>query len=143
MFFTPLLSPAVTPMDIMRLHENDSMGSSMDPVYFSPLTSPALDRFSNSQNDPRRSQSMVALSNVSSNRRTSEQMSDVQRSVRRAPYHSPVARAINRKRNSITHLNLNANGSLSEQSSDSVSPEPLPSSSMPPPPPRNTSSTKL
>jgi len=143
MFFTPLLSPAVTPMDIMRLHENDSMGSSMDPVYFSPLTSPALERFSNSQNDPRRSQSMVALSNVSSNRRTSEQMSDVQRSVRRAPYHSPVARAINRKRNSITNLNLNANGSLSEHSSDSVSPEPLPSSSMPPPPPRNTSSTKL
>jgi len=70
-------------------------------------------------------------------------MADVQRSVRRAPYHSPVVRAANRKRNSITHLNLNANGSQSEQSSDSVSPEPLSSSSMPPPPPRNTSSTKL
>jgi hypothetical protein len=143
MFFTPLLSPAVTPMDIMRLHENDSMGSSMDPVYFSPLTSPALERFPHSQNDPRRSQSMVTLPNASSNRRGPDNMADVQRSVRRAPYHSPVARALNRKRNSITHLNLNANGSQSEQSSDSVSPEPLPSSSMPPPPPRNTSSTKL
>src|SRR5579859_5823472 len=139
MFFTPLLSPAVTPIDIMRLHDNDPVGSSMDPVYFSPLTSPALERFPQSQNDPRRSQSMVALSN----RRATENMADVQRnSVRRAPYHSPVARPVNRKRNSITHLNLNANGSHSEQSSDSVSPEPLPSSSsMPPPPPRNTSST--
>ena len=146
MFFTPLLSPAVTPMDIMRIHENDGMGSSMDPVYFSPLSSPALERFPHSQHDPRRSQSMVALSSAPSNRRTADNMADVQRNtVRRAPYHSPVARAtINRKRNSITHLNLNANGSPSEHSSDSVSPEPLlPSSSMPPPPPRNTSSTKL
>lgn len=116
------------------------MGSSMDPVYFSPLTSPALERFPHSQNDPRRSQSMA---NASSNRRGPDNMADVQRSVRRAPYHSPVVRAVNRKRNSITQLNLNANGSQSEQSSDSVSPEPLPSSSMPPPPPRNTSSTKL
>jgi hypothetical protein len=132
-------------MDIMRIHENDNMGSSMDPVYFSPLSSPALERFPHSQHDPRRSQSMVALSSAPSNRRTADNMADVQRNtVRRAPYHSPVARAtINRKRNSVTHLNLNVNGSPSEQSSDSVSPEPLPSSSMPPPPPRNTSSSKL
>lgn len=131
-------------MDIIRLHENDSMNSSMDPVYFSPLASPALERFpANSQNDPRRSQSMVALStNISSNRRPAENLNDFQRNVRRAPY-SPVARpSHNRKRNSITQLNL-TNNSPSDPSSDSVSPEPLPSSSMPPPPPRNTSNIKL
>ena len=86
---------------------------------------------------------MVGLSTLPPNRRSSENIAENQRNVRRNPY-SPVARAaVSRKRNSITSLNLNANGSQSEQSSDSVSPEPLPSSSMPPPPPRNTSSSRL
>ena len=131
-------------MDIIRLHESDAMNAPMDPVYFSPLTSPALERFPQSTAaDPRRSQSMVALtSSVPPARRPAEGMNDFQRNVRRAPY-SPVARpTLTRKRNSITQLNLN-NNSPSEGSSDSVSPEPLPSSSMPPPPPRNSSATKL
>jgi hypothetical protein len=129
-------------MDMMRLHDNDSLVPGMDPVYFSPLSSPVLERgFPHSQNDPRKSQSMVGLSSIQT-RRSGDNMGDVQRNVRRAPY-SPLARAsVTRKGNSISHLNLNA-GSQSEQSSDSVSPEPLPSGSMPPPPPRNTSSTKL
>jgi len=129
-------------MDMLRLHDNDSMVSGMDP-YFSPLTSPALER-GFPQNDPHRSQSMISFSSINGGRRHAESMADIQRSVRRAPY-SPVARAtVNRKRNSISHLNLNnATGSQSEQSSDSVSPEPLTSGSMPPPPPRNSSSTKL
>src|SRR5215471_5969478 len=143
MFFTPLLSPAVTPMDVLRHHENESMAPTMDPAYFSPLTSPALERFTTSRSDARRSQSMVGLSALPPNRRSSEDIVENQRNVRRNPYSPAVRPAISRKRNSITSLNLNANGSQSEQSSDSVSPEPLPSSSMPPPPPRNTSSSKL
>src|SRR5947207_9495804 len=143
MFFRPLLSPAVTPMDVLRHHENESMAPAIDAVYFSPLSSPALERFPPSQSDTHRSQSMVGLSSLPPSRRSSESLAENQRSVRRNPY-SPASRAvISRKRNSITNLNLNANGSPSEQSSDSVSPEPLPSSSMPPPPPRNTSSSKL
>src|ERR1700738_1916915 len=134
MFFTPLLSPAVTPMDMMRLHDNEPMHAGMDPAYFSPLSSPALERgFPHSQSDKHRSQSMVGLNNITtaSARRPSENMGDVQRNVRRAPYHSPLARPAltRRQRNSISHLNLNA-GSQSEHSSDSVSPEPLPSGSM-------------
>jgi hypothetical protein len=143
MFFTPLLSPAVTPMDVLRQHENESITSTMEPVYFSPLTSPALERFPTSQSDTRRAQSMVGLSTLPPSRRSAENLVETQRNVRRNPY-SPVARSTaSRKRNSITSLNLNANGSQSEQSSDSVSPEPLPSSSMAPPPPRNSSSSKL
>lgn len=135
MFFTPLLSPAVTPMDVLRQHENESLAPALDPVYFSPLTSPALDRYPPSQSDTRRTQSMVGLPTLPPNRRSAENLAEGQRNVRRNPY-SPVARAsMSRKRNSITSLNLNANGSQSEQSSDSVSPEPLPTSSMPPPPP--------
>lgn len=128
-------------MDMMRLHDNDSMVQGMDP-YFSPLSSPALERgYPHSQNDPRKSQSMVGLSSIQT-RRSGDNVGDAQRNIRRAPY-SPLTRAsVNRKRNSISHLSLNP-GSQSEQSSDSVSPEPLPSGSMPPPPPRNTSSTKL
>ena len=143
MYFTPLISPAVTPMDVLRLPETDSVVPSMDPVYFSPLTSPAIERFPPQQSDTRRTQSMVGLSTLPPSRRSAENLADGQRNIRRAPY-SPVARAnLSRKRNSITSLNLNNNGSQSDQSSDSVSPEPLPSSSMPPPPPRNTSSSKL
>ena len=119
------------------------MTPAMDPAYFSPLTSPALERFPPSQSDTRRSQSMVGLSTLPPSRRSSENTAENQRNVRRNPYSPAVRPAINRKRNSITSLNLNANGSQSEQSSDSVSPEPLPSSAMPPPPPRNTSSSKL
>jgi hypothetical protein len=145
MFFTPLLSPAVTPMDVLRHAENDPMVPSMDPVYFSPLTSPALDRFPGSQSDTRRSQSMVGLSNIMPNRRIPENASEG-RNVRRAPF-SPNHRPPNvrKRRTSITSLNLNAtNGSQSDPSSaDSVSPEPLPSASMPPPAaPRGSSSSK-
>jgi len=120
------------------------MAPGMDPVYFSPLTSPALERFPPGQADAnRRTQSMISLSSLPPNRRSTDTLQDVNRNVRRSPY-SPVARAqLSRKRNSITSLNLNANGSQSDHSSDSVSPEPLPSSSMPPPPPRNSSSSKL
>jgi hypothetical protein len=86
---------------------------------------------------------MIGLSDIPANRRSVENTAEVQRNIRRAPY-SPVARAqMSRKRNSITSLNLNATGSQSENSSDSVSPEPLSSSSMPPPPPRNLLSNKL
>ena len=72
MFFTPLLSPAVTPMDVLRHHENESMVPTMDPSYFSPLTSPALERFPHSQSDTRRSQSMVGLSTLPPSRRSAE-----------------------------------------------------------------------
>ena len=128
---------------MLRLHENDTMPQGMDPLYFSPLNSPALERFPPATPEARRTQSMIGLSNIPANRRPPENNGDAQRNIRRAAY-SPVARAqVSRKRNSITSLNLNANGSQSENSSDSVSPEPLPTSSMPPPPPRNPSSTKL
>ena len=142
MFFTPLLSPAVTPMDVMRLSEGENIVPGMDHAYFSPLTSPALERFPAS--DARRAQSMVGLSTLPSNRRSAENVADNHRNVRRAPF-SPINRpSQSRKRNSISSLNLNVtNGSQSESSADSVSPEPLPSSSMPPPPPRNSSSGKL
>jgi len=140
MFFTPLLSPAVTPMDVMRLSENDVPG--IDHSYFSPLTSPALERFPAS--DARRTQPMVGLSTIPPNRRTAEHMNDAHRNVRRAPF-SPINRpSQTRKRNSISSLNLNVTNGSQSESSDSVSPEPhLPSSSMPPPPPRNSSSSKL
>lgn len=125
-------------MDVLRHHDN------VDPVYFSPLSSPALERFPQGTGaaDARRSQSMVGLSTLPPNRRP-DTIADGQRNPRRTAPYSPVARAtLARKRNSITSLNL-TNGSPSEHSSDSVSPEPLPSSSMPPPPPRSSSSNKL
>ena len=130
-------------MDVLRHHENESMAPAMDTSYFSPLTSPALERFPPSQSDTRRSQSMVGISTLPPSHRSSGNIAENQRNVRRNPYSPAVKAAMSRKRNSITSLNLNANGSQSEQSSDSVSPEPLPSSSMPPPPPRNPSSSKL
>src|SRR5271167_1762539 len=144
MFYTPLLSPAVTPMDVLRQHVNEPMTSAMEPVYFSPLTSPALERFPTSQSDTRRTQSMVGLSTLPPNRRTAENINDAHRNVRRAPF-SPINRpSQSRKRNSITSLNLNVTNGSQSESSESVSPEPhLPSSSMPPPPPRNSSSSKL
>ena len=114
-------------MDVLRHHDN------VDPVYFSPLSSPALERFPQGTGaaDARHSQSMVGLSTLPPNRRP-DTIADGQRNPRRTAPYSPVARAtLARKRNSITSLNL-TNGSPSEHSSDSVSPEPLPSSSMPP-----------
>lgn len=142
MFFTPLLSPAVTPMDVIRLSEGENMGPSIDHAYFSPLTSPALERFPAS--DARRTQSMVGLSTLPPNRRSAENITEAHRNVRRAPF-SPINRpSQSRKRNSITSLNLNVTTGSQSESSESVSPEPhLPSSSMPPPPPRNSSSSKL
>jgi len=142
MFFTPLLSPAVTPMDVMRLPETENMAPGMDHAYFSPLTSPALERFPAS--DTRRTQSMVGLSTLPPNRRSAENATEAHRNVRRAPF-SPINRpSQSRKRNSITSLNLNVTNGSQSESSESVSPEPhLPSSSMPPPPPRNSSSSKL
>jgi hypothetical protein len=128
-------------MDVMRLSENDNMVPGMDHTYFSPLSSPALERFPAS--DARRTQSMVGLSTLPPNRRSAENIAEAHRGMRRAPF-SPINQPTqNRKRNSITSLNLNVTTGSQSESSDSVSPEPLPSSSMPPPPPRNSSSSKL
>jgi len=131
-------------MDVLHHQDNDVIPQNMDPVYFSPLTSPALERFPPAHAaDARPSQSIVGHSNMPPNRRPLDTIADGQRNPRRTAPYSPVARAqMARKRNSIASLNL-TNGSASENSSDSVSPEPLPSSSMPPPPPRSSSSNKL
>lgn len=163
MLFTPLVSPAVTPLDTNFIH---SMPSFTMPEYFSPLTSPALDAHPHRSHMPNphivqshHSQSTSPIDpkdspninrKVNAGRRKSTTSRNPSRVVRESPSMKPqrkkappplaatleLAGALMHPQTPLHQAtnNFPQFSSRDTSSNESVSPEPLPDVLMPPPP---------